>query len=465
MWSELETKKRELEAIIEYRTKGAILRSKSQWYNEGEKNTKYFLNLEKRHCKQGAITQLKVNDNDLICTDKEILKEYKSFYQNLYRSKEATANQDGVFFCPQQEDRTLLNSDEQSLCEGELSIKECVEALKSMVLGKSPGTDGFPCEFYKVFWNDVAEILINCFNYSYELGKLSISQRRGIIKLIPKKDANLNSIKNWRPLALLNCDYKIATKAIASRIKMVLPKLISDDQTGFIRDRFIGENIRLIDGVIKYTKAKNMPGLLLFLDFEKAFDTLEWSFIRKTFERFDFGPSLLNWLKVFYCNSESCILNNGWASNLFELNRRVRQGCPLSPYLFIPSVEVLANAIRLKKEIRGISVHYKEIKLSQYADDTTLILDGSEESFLESLKIIDYFGNVSGLRLNSKKTEALWIGASADWYFKLWPQKDFKCPPPPPKKKKVRALGVWLSTDPDITISLNYKDKIEKKLS
>ena len=89
-------------------------------------------------------------------------------------------------------------------------------------------------------------LLINSFNYSYEIGKLSISQRRGIIKLIPKKDANLNSIKNWRPLTFLNCDYKIATKAIASRIKMVLPKLVSNDQTGFIKDRFIGENIRLI---------------------------------------------------------------------------------------------------------------------------------------------------------------------------------------------------------------------------
>ena len=138
---------------------------------------------------------------------------------------------------------------------------------------------------------------------------------------------------------------------------MLLPKLVSDDQTGFIRDRFIGENIRLIDSVIKYTKAKNMPGLLLFLDFENAFDTLEWPFIHKTFEHFGLGPSLLNWLKVFYSNSESCILNNGWVSNFFELNRGVRQGCPLSPYLFSLSVEV----IRQKKEIRGITVKDKEI--------------------------------------------------------------------------------------------------------
>ena len=137
------------------------------------------------------------------------------------------------------------------------------------------------------------------------------------------------------------------------------------------------------------------------------------------------------WLKVFYCNSER-FLNNGWASNFFEPNLGVRQGCTLSPYLFILSVEVLADAIRQKKEIHGITVKDKDFKLSPYANDTTLILDGFEESLLESLKIIDYFGNISGPRLNTKKTEALRIGGSADWDFKLCPQKDFKWP----KKKK-----------------------------
>ena len=114
-------------------------------------------------CKQGTITQLKVNENDLICTDKEILKECESFYQNLYSCKVATDNQDRAFFFPQQEDRMVLNSNEQSLCEGELSIKERLEALKSMVPDKSPGTDGLPCEFYKVFWNDVVDTYFDKF--------------------------------------------------------------------------------------------------------------------------------------------------------------------------------------------------------------------------------------------------------------------------------------------------------------
>ena len=121
-------------------------------------------------------------------------------------------------------------------------------------------------------------------NYGYEIGQLSVTQRRGIIKLLPKKDTVPYYIKNWWPISLLNRDYKIATKAIANRIKTVIPKIINYDQTGFIKGRFIGENIRLIDSLINFCAEKNTPGLLLFLDFEKAFDTLEWPFIRKVLQ-------------------------------------------------------------------------------------------------------------------------------------------------------------------------------------
>ena len=119
-------------------------------------------------------------------------------------------------------------------------------------------------------------------------------------------------------------------------------KLINGDQTGFIKGRTIGENIRLIDGLINFTAAKNIPGLLLFLDFEKVFDTVEWTFLQKTLKHFNFGPSIINWIKIFYNNIESCVLNNGWSTNCFKLERGVRRGCPLSPSLFILGVEILA---------------------------------------------------------------------------------------------------------------------------
>ena len=113
---------------------------------------------------------------------------------------------------------------------------------------------------------------------------------------------------------------------------------------------------------------------------KKLFDTTEWPFIRKTFQHFGFGSSILKWLNLFYCCPESCVLNNGWASVFFEIQKGVRQGCRLSPYLFVLAVEVLAKAIRENKSVKGIFVNGKEIKLSQYADDTTLILDGTKES-------------------------------------------------------------------------------------
>ena len=150
-------------------------------------------------------------------------------------------------------------------------------------------------------------------------------------------------------------------------------------------------------------------------------------------------------------------MNYGWTSNVFETQRGVRQGCPLSPYLFILAAEVLASAIRKNGNIKGITVNNIEIKISQYADDTTLILDGAKNSLLSSLAVLDDFSKVSGLRLNDKKTEALWIGSSIENDKILLPGKNLKWP-----KTKVKTLGLWISTDPDLSTRLNYDEKLEK---
>ena len=206
-----------------------------------------------------------------------------------------------------------------------------------------------------------------------------------------------------------------------------------------MKNRFIGETIRLIDCIIQYAAKENIPGLLFFIDFEKAFDSLEWSFIVNSLRFFGFGSSIINWVKVLYCETESCVLNNGWSTNFFQTLRGVRQGYPLSPYLFILSAEVLAKAVRNNVNIKGISVDNNEIKTSQYADDTTLILDDSKEALAPALSLLEDFNKVSGLRLNNKKTEALWIGSSIGNEQRILPGRDFKWP-----KCKVKTLGLWL---------------------
>ena len=172
---------------------------------------------------------------------------------------------------------------------------------------------------------------------------------------------------------------------------------------------------------------------------------------------FNFGPSITNWIMLCYQNIESCVLNNGWASNFFALERGVRRGWPLSPYIFLLCVEILAERIRTNKDIEGIFIKGNESKISQYADDTTLILDGAEKSFTVALHDLELFSTISDLKLNKKKTEALWIGSYSGREDQLCPEKNLKW-----VKDKVRSVGVWISTNPTISINENYRAKLEK---
>ena len=151
--------------------------------------------------------------------------------------------------------------------------------------------------------------------------------------------------------------------------------------------------------------------MIFFLDFEKAFDSLEWDYLFWVLEEMNFGPSFRNWVKKFYHNiSSCCIVNNRHASEFIPLKRGVRQGCPLSVMLFILAVEPLATHIRTSKSIKGLKNGNKESKVSLYADDaTTLIHDDSSAVALFAL--LDRFSTLSGLRINKSKTEGLWLGS------------------------------------------------------
>ena len=283
---------------------------------------------------------------------------------------------------------------------------------------KSPGCDGFTVEFFKFFFKDIGHFLVRSINYGFSIGNLSVTQTQGIITCIPKEGKDKKFIKNWRPIGLLNTSYKIASSCIANRLKPCLPKLIHPDQKGFMSGRFIGDNIRQIFDILSYTEENNIPGLLLLIDFEKAFDSISWDFIANVLDFFNFGPSMRSWIKTFYSNISSCISINGKFSSWFNVNRGVRQGDPLSPYLYLLCAEILAILLRENNSIKGLKISDKDVMLSMFADDTALCLDGSEDSFKEAINVLTSFSNISGLKINYEKTQIVWIGS----------RKKIKCP-------------------------------------
>ena len=295
--------------------------------------------------------------------------------------------------------------------------------------------------------------LVASLNAAYELGELSISQRRGIITLLPKEDGSLLELPNWRPITLLNIDYKIASKAIAERLEAVLPTIVHIDQTGLIKGRYIGENIRLINDVMEHAKIENKEGILTSLDFKKTFDSLEWPLIHKTLEMFNFGDSLMRWVTLFYSNIESAVINNGYATKWFKPSKGVRQGCALSPYLFILSAEILSNKIRQKTDTTGISIFGKVVKISQFADDTNLFC-ANMASVENALKKVQQFSSISGLSLNVTKTKSIWLGK---WEANKTTRLNLKW-----VRCSTKVLGVYVSYDEKGNNEYNFTLKVRK---
>ena len=400
--------KSELDKMYTTKAAGAQVRAKAESIEFGEKNSRYFANLEKAHYKSKHITALTVDNRDITTPD-DILIEEKKFYEALYTRKNTDKEAEAIFLDKNIQSLPKLTKDDQIFMDTPISLDEITKALKTLPNGKSPGSDGFTTEYYKMFWPHISKYVIDSFNHASETGKLSIDQRRGIITLTPKKGKDLKDLKNWRPITLLNTDFKILAKTFGIRMQKVLQNIISSDQVGYLPGRYIGQNIRLIQDVIDFCNDKQHPGVVAFLDFEKAFDSVEWSFIQKSLQIFNFGENFRNWINVLYCDITACVTNNGYSSESFKPSRGIRQGCPLSVYLFLLVVELLATEIRSNNNINGIKIGEGVAKITQMADDTTVFVS-DYESLQRILETMSLFEKASGLRLNKGKTEAMWLG-------------------------------------------------------
>ena len=204
---------------------------------------------------------------------------------------------------------------------------------------------------------------------------------------------------------------------MAVRLTPVIIKLVSNDQCGFIRGRNIATILRTTDDIINCLNNENLPGILFGIDFVKAFDTISKTLIRDSFKIYGFGPEFQRWISTLLANTESAINHYGWISQPFQVERGIRHGCPLYPLLFVQGVELQTIKIRAS-DIKGIQIKNNPVrddlreivtKIQQFADDTTLYLRHKEDLDIAMI-IFQRFSNISGLKMNKNKTEAMWLG-------------------------------------------------------
>ena len=225
---QLEEKRQELIELRKKKLEGMIVRSRAKWIYEGEQNSKYFCNLEKRHFVQKAMCFIQKDDGDIIHDSNLITQEVKTFYENSYASRE-----NNIIHCNIDNINTpTLPQEESDSLEGPITLQEALSSIKQMKNNTSPGSDGFTAEFLKLFFTDLGTLMLRSINYGFYSGQMSVTQRQGVIVCIPKEGKEKQFLKNWRPITLLNTVYKIASSCIAARLKnkTVLPKLIGDDQ-------------------------------------------------------------------------------------------------------------------------------------------------------------------------------------------------------------------------------------------
>ena len=449
--SEIRNLESALASLVSREAEGAMIRSRAKWFEEGEKPTRYFFRLEKKRAEKNSFDCLL----DAAGVEKTAQDDIESilvdFYKNLFTKDVLDLHiqselLDGLDFS--------LSDSERLSCEGEFTEDELLTALNGLQTGKSPGSDGLPTEFYLAFWEDLGGVLTRVLNEDYRSGSLTDSQREGLLRLVYKRD-DKRLPKNWRPISLLNTDYKIASKAITERLKPVMHSIVHRDQTCGVVGRSIFSNLQLIRDTLDMICKTDETGILITLDQEKAFDRVDHSFLMRVLSSFGFGPSFCKWFSLFYHNVFSRVICNGRLSAPISLERGVRQGCPLSPLLYVLVSEVLSTQVRKCDEVVGFRLPGAaglQFKISQYADDATIFVK-TETSLFHVLRMVNKYERASGARLNASKTEAMWLGS---WRSNGASPFGLKWVP------KLKILGIFFSNGLVSVESDNWRSKLDK---
>ena len=391
--------------------KGEFLsnRLQSKWYQEGERGTKYFLNMQRA---KGKITQMEslqcdseeINDPDQI--DTMVLEYYRKLYEKGDSKKSTNSATANIFL----RNMTKLDDDIINMIDAPITTLDLYNTLRSC-RDSAPGPDGIPYSIIKLTWSIFGPALVNAWNYSLLTSELTNSHTDSYLKLLPKAGKNLLLLKNWRPITLSNCDFKVITKTLASRLTNGLSNMISHNQTAYIKGRQITDNLHLLQYAIEKAVEIDESTSIVSLDAEKAFDSIEHWYIREILDKIGLSKFKLLF-DIIYRDQKVSIQLNSRCAGTYNIKNGVKQGDALSCILFILGIEPLLKNISADNNIKGVTIEGREIpKIVSYADDVACIIKPGNSNLQRIFNHYQEMTDCSGLRLNADKTELIsWLG-------------------------------------------------------
>ena len=286
---------------------------------------------------------------------------------------------------------------------------EVLAAMRHMQSGKSPGLDGIPVELYRHCGEIMAPLLSRLFSAAWQCNVLPRGFLEGLIAILPKAGESIDPA-DYRPITLLGTDYRIFAKVLANRVRHAMPGVIDREQTAFLPDRRIGENVMCLQLLPIELQAEGRGALIAFCDFCKAYDTLDRDFLFAVMAKLGFDGPFLGIVRLLLSHTFSRARVNGCLSESYELSAGVRQGCPLAPFLYLFMGQALQRWLRHCGFGVALPLGSGRLTALQYADDTEVLLSGVHDvpAFVRAMEV---FAAASGQRLNLRKTKLLPIGA------------------------------------------------------
>ncbi|XP_060959153.1 uncharacterized protein LOC133030431 [Cannabis sativa] len=383
-------------------------RSRTQWLAQGDKNTKFFHRFASQRKNTNKIHQLHTTNGGMVSDEEGIIREIESHFDQLFTSSSPTVSDmntalEGI-------SRSLSDSDKSLLSEG-FSLDEIEKAFFQLPLDKAPGPDGFNSHFYKANWhvvrNDVLEAASSFLNGNASVAPLNNT----LITLIPKVHQP-KCISAFRPISLCNIIYKIISKTLANRLKLVLNSLISPHQSAFLPGRLISDNIIIAQEVAHSIKLKTRGKkgwMAIKLDMAKAFDRVEWPFIIAILRKFQFPPRFVHLISTCISTASFQFNLNGKVSGSVNPSRGIRQGDPLSPYLFLLCAEGFSSLLHQqerRKTLLGFKVARRAPAISHllFADDSFLFCQANISSCNVIKEVLEAYGRATGQQVNFQKS-------------------------------------------------------------